>query len=136
MSRPADHDETDFADDILPAPPGADLGEGVGPDDEEDFVAGSGAPEFLDGIDRVTVLGVFLEARYGQPRVIVAGEFGHAYAVLVGGVRSSGLVRRMRGRHHEHAIEIELFGRTAGYFEMCVMDRIESAPEDRDTHTW
>jgi hypothetical protein len=59
----ADHQETNAADDVAPAVPGADLGEGVGADQEVQLVAGGEAgAQFLYGIDGVTARGVFFEA--------------------------------------------------------------------------
>ena len=62
----------------------------------------------------------------------VAGEFGHADAIGVGGVGDAGLVRRMGGGHEEHTVEMEARGGGAGEGQMAIVDGIEGAAEDRE----
>src|ERR1039457_6187189 len=84
-----DHQETNAAHHVAPPMPGADLGEGVGADEEVQLVRrGETGAYLLYGIDGVTARRVFLEAGDFEARVGLAGEFCHADTIGIRRVSS------------------------------------------------
>ena len=127
-----DHQETNAAHHVAPPMPGADLGEGVGADEEVQLVRrGETGAYLLYGIDGVTARRVFLEAGDFEARVGLAGEFCHADTIGIRRVGDAGFVRRMGGWDKEDAVEAEASGGLARQGEMAIVDGIERAAEDR-----
>src|SRR5271167_1725240 len=90
-----DDDEFGFAHHVLPAMPGADFGERVGADDEEDLPRVRLRFHALDGMDRITLFAAGLQTRWNEARLPGAGQLHHLVAILEAG--PSFLVRRIRG---------------------------------------
>src|SRR5262249_714074 len=118
------------ADYVLPAPPGADLGERIGSDDEKQLVVRSHGPRFLDRVDGVTSLGAFLQPRGCEPRVAGAGQFHHPDTVAGAGMGAC-LMRRPGRRNEQHTVEMESVCRFARYLQMRAVHGVERAAEKR-----
>ncbi len=75
MAGTGDDDELGEADQVLPAVPGGDFGEGVGPDDEVRLLAK--LAHAFDGVDGIAFAFSGLKPRCEKARIGVAGQLGH-----------------------------------------------------------
>src|SRR5262245_31980336 len=107
MSGPAHHNEFDLSDNVPPALPGANLGESVRADNEEQLIVGSQLRlDLLDRVDRKAKSCARLEARRFHSRLALYSELDHAIAVFVWRVRL--LMRRTRRGNQQHPVQFEL----------------------------
>ncbi len=134
VAGPRHDDELHRAKDVAPAEPGRDLGECIGPDEEEQAVGRpERTPHALDGVNRVAPLGSRLQPRRLEQRFARAGQFDHAVAVLVGRAIRPALVRRGGRGHEQHTVERAGARCLARHRQVRVVNGIEGAAEDRES---
>ena len=132
VTGPRYHNKFGVANQVPPAMPTGDFGEGVGANDKERFF--SHASNFLHGIDGVALLRSGLKTRRLKTGIHAAGQLQHAEPVFVAGHHLIGFVGRMRGRNKPNLVEMKLIGGLARHDQMSVVDRIECSAEECQPH--
>ena len=84
--------------------------------------------------DGVAALDALFQAGHLETRLALAGQLGHAHAVIVWGVGDSGLVGRMGGGDEEHAVKLETVRRSPGDRQVGLVNGVERASENRQSH--
>jgi phosphoglycolate phosphatase len=123
--------ENEFADSLPVAQPP----QLVGANDPKNSVLRMEAPEVAHGVDRITgAVPPQLEFGDLKMRLGFGCEAQHGQAVRGRGVDAMGLVRHLRGRHEDEAVQAALDESLLGGAEMAKMNGIESSAKKADVH--
>ena len=116
------------------AVPGVDLGERVGPHEEDERGVG---PAFLADFGKGVIgIGVAFALEFPvvdvETRVAAGGELEHREALLVVGMSRTTAVVRQARRDEQHLLEAKRLGELGGEPQVPEMDRVERAAEEAE----
>jgi hypothetical protein len=135
-TRARHHREVGQREQLLRLAPAGQLGECVAADDEDRARCGAALDQRAQRVDRVRRTAAHhLEIARGEPWVARARRLHPGQPLCARRERGSGtarLVRRLRRRHEQHAVEPERLGHLLRRAQVTQVDRIEGAAEHAD----